>query len=160
MSKRILLVTAGLLLGIQLIRPHPNASTEPAGKDDFIVRYQPPPEVANVLRQACYDCHSNHTRYPWYAQVQPVGWWLAHHISEGKRELNFSVFGAYAAVRQAKKIDHMSDQVTNRSMPMPSYTWIHRDARLTDEQIRVFSEWCDSLHDQIAQRPLTLESGG
>ena len=150
MVKRIALVLVGVLLALQCFQPKPNAAAGAPGRDDLIVRFAPPPAVQHILQTACYDCHSNTTRYPWYAHVQPVGWWLASHIDDGKRALNFSVFGAYSPKLQARKLDQISDQVTERDMPLRSYTWIHRSARLTDQQIALVSDWADNLHDQLA----------
>jgi hypothetical protein len=149
MVKKILLGIVVVLLGLQLFRPARNLATEPPGKDDLVVRYRPPQDVQRILEKACYDCHSNNTRYPWYANVQPVGWWLADHIKDGKRALNFSVFGSYPLARQGKKLDHISDEVSEKTMPLPSYTWIHRSAKLTDAEIKTLTDWADALHDQI-----------
>ena len=148
--KRILLGLAAVLVAIQFIRPHQNIAPGGRTADDFIARFNPPPAVRTVLETACYDCHSNTTRYPWYAQVQPVGWWLAQHIADGKEALNFSEFGAYSAKRQARKLNLISDQVTDRAMPLPSYTWIHRDARLTDAQVAAVTDWIDALYDKLS----------
>ena len=150
MFKRVLLGIIVALVVIQFIRPRPNVMARPAGKDDFIVKFNPPPGVRDTLQHACYDCHSDNTRYPWYAQVQPVGWWLADHISEGKRHLDFSRFGQYPLARQAKQLDHISDEVTEHRMPLRSYTWIHKDARLSKKQVDDLSAWADALHDKLA----------
>ncbi len=150
MVKRILLGVAVALVVIQFIRPHRNLSAEPPGRDDFIVKFNPPAGVRDTLQQACYDCHSNNTRYPWYAEVQPVGWWLQDHVNEGKRHLNFSIFGTYNLKRQAKGFDHIADEVTNHTMPLSSYTWIHRDARLTEQQVSALSSWSDETRQKIA----------
>lgn len=149
-TKRVLLGSALALLLMQFIRPQPNVSIHPPGKDDFLVRFSPPLAIRTTLERACYDCHSDNTHYPWYAQVQPVGWWLASHVNDGKQELNFSVFGSYSVRRQAKKLDHIADEMTNRTMPLRSYTWIHRDARLTSEQVRAVTDWTDALRNQVA----------
>jgi hypothetical protein len=114
-----------------------------------VAKFPPPPAVKQILEEACYDCHSNRTRYPWYAQIQPVGWWLAEHIKDAKRELNFSEFASYREHQQAKKLLSVSDEVTTRSMPLKSYTWIHRDAKLTEAQIKLVSDWAESLAEKI-----------
>ncbi|MBI2518063.1 MAG: heme-binding domain-containing protein [Opitutae bacterium] len=140
MLKKVLLGLFVLLLVAQLVRPARNSGAidGPA----FIGRQHPvPAEVEAVLAKACYDCHSNQTRYPWYAEVQPVGWWLAWHVNDGKKHLNFSEFGSYAAKRQAKKLKEVAEEVADNGMPLPSYTWTHRDAVLTDAEKKLLTDW-------------------
>ncbi len=149
--QRIFLGGLIVFAAIQFIRPAKNDA--PAGPDDLAVKFPPPPEVKRMLETACYDCHSNHTRYPWYAQVQPTGWWLARHINDGKGALNFSEFGSYTAHRQAKKLQAISDEVTEHSMPLKSYTWIHRDAIFSEPQIKMLADWADSLAEKIEPAP-------
>ena len=151
MKTRILLGLAAIFLVIQAFRPAKNLSAAVpfAGKDDITALHPPPPEVRQILATACYDCHSDHTRYPWYAEIQPVGWWLADHIKDGRRELNFSQFGTYPAKRQVKKLDALCDEVRDRTMPLKSYTFIHRSARLTDAQVAALCQWAEDAHDRI-----------
>ena len=149
MAKRIWLGLLVIFIGFQFFRPQRNAITTASPHDDFITRFAPPTDVQRVLETACYDCHSNTTHYPWYANVQPVGWGLASHIDSGKRALNFSEFGSYPLKKQARKLSAIADQVTNHDMPLPSYTWIHRSARLSDAQVGAVSDWCDDLHDKL-----------
>ena len=145
---------AGLVLVLAAIQfIHPQRNLGPAGgSDDSTSRLAVPPDVQAVLADACYDCHSNRTRYPWYANVQPVGWWLAHHISEARGELNFSEFGTYSAKRAARKLDAIIDQVEQGDMPLRSYTWMHPAARLTAAQRKLITSWVQTLHDKIAPK--------
>ncbi len=149
MTKKKMFLSGLVAVGvaIQFIRPEKNDSAD--GPDALAKKYPPPPEVQRLLETACYDCHSNRTRYPWYAQVQPVGWWLASHINEGKDKLNFSEFAAYSAHDCAESLKSLTDEVQQRSMPLKSYTWIHRDAILTDAQIKTLADWADALANQI-----------
>jgi hypothetical protein len=140
-----------LLAGIQFFRPEKNLSAAPPGKDDLLVRFAAPAEVKQLLKAACYDCHSNHTRYPWYAEIQPVGWWLARHVQDGKAELNLSEFGALTDRRKATKLEAMYDETSERHMPLKSYTLAHRDAKLTDAQIKLLCEWFESVRDQLPE---------
>ncbi len=146
-KSKILLGLGAVFVAIQFVRPAKNDS--PAGPDDLAAHYAPPPVVRQILETACYDCHSNRTRYPWYAQVQPVGWWLASHVNDGKAQLNFSEFASYTEHRRAKKLLSLSDEVTDRSMPLKSYTWIHRDAKLTAAQIKTLADWAETLAEKI-----------
>jgi mono/diheme cytochrome c family protein len=152
MTKKILLGLALVFLALQFVRPAKNLSPAP-GPQDITARVAMPAEVQRVFTKACYDCHSDHTRYPWYAEVQPVGWWLASHIHDGKRHLNFSEFGAFSTKAADRKLKQIARNVDDREMPLPSYTWIHRDAILTDAEIKIIDDWVDAARTQIAPKP-------
>jgi len=109
--------------------------------------------MLHLLQTACYDCHSNHTKYPWYAEVNPVGLWLNSHIKDGKEELNFSEFATYTAKRKAHKLGKISETVEKHDMPLNSYLWIHTEARLTDAQRHMIIQWADSAKAQIPVQP-------
>ena len=147
--RRLLPVLALGLVAIQFVRPVRNIAAAPS-PDDLSVKYPLPAEVRRLLEQACYDCHSNTTRYPWYESVQPVAWWIDYHVRSGKAQLNFSEFGAYSAKRAARKLDTLVNEVEQGGMPLPSYTWLHPAARLTAEQKKQLTAWADALHDQLA----------
>ena len=94
----------------------------------------PPAEIAAMLRGACYDCHSYETHWPWYGYVAPVSWWLDSHVNDAREALNFSEWPHSDPQKAAKKWNRVSDAVSDGSMPLPSYTRMHKAARLTDEQ--------------------------
>ncbi len=137
-----------VLLAIQFAQPARNA-TVGAGPNDIAAKYPVPADVAPLLRRACYDCHSNYTHYPWYAAVQPVGWFLAWHVNDGKRHLDFSEFAAYSAKRAKSKIGEVADEVDQKNMPLRSYRWMHPEARLTPEETRRIVDWAESLQEDI-----------
>jgi len=136
-------------LGLQFFKPAKNLSRGPIPEDDLRALHEVPPAIRTQLEAACYDCHSNNTRYPWYAEIQPFGWWLAAHVRDGRRELNLSAFGRYPAKRQADKLDSIVDVLNERTMPLPSYTWGHPEAVLNDEEISKLVNWAESLRDKI-----------
>ena len=147
---RVVLWSLGTtFLALQFFRPARNVSTAAPGPDDFLVRYAVPEPFRHELQASCYDCHSNHTRYPWYANVQPVGWWLQSHVNDGKRHLNLSAFGQYSDERQADKIDDMIEELTFRTMPLKSYTFIHRHAKLTVRESNALADWLSNLRDTM-----------
>ncbi len=122
-----------LLLAIQSIRI--DKTTEPVNPaTDFIALTSANAEVANTLKIACYDCHSNQPSYPWYTNIAPVSWWIKHHINEGSHHLNFSIWGTYKEKRKNHKLDECVEMVEEGEMPMSSYTIMHGDAKLTDAQ--------------------------
>ena len=149
--RRFLVVLLIVLIVIQFIRPAKNISNNLFASDITRV-YTVPQNVSTSLKNSCADCHSNNTVYPWYAQVQPVGWWLNNHIKEGKRELNLSEFGTYTIARQYKKLDDMAEQVNKGEMPLTSYTLIHTDARLTDTEKHALINWCENIRDTIKSK--------
>ena len=102
--------------------------------------------VLQILKTSCYDCHSNRTIYPWYANIQPVGFWLNHHINDGKKHLNFSTFLKKPIAVQNHKLEEVAEQVEEKEMPMPSYTYLglHGDANLTNQQREVLIKWAKS----------------
>ncbi len=144
MKRKITLGLLGVLILIQFIRPTRNSSTEES-PNEISKYYQVPADIHTILKKSCYDCHSNNTKYPWYANLQPVGWWLQNHVNEGKRELNFSEFGTYAEKKAKHKFDEIEEMVKEGEMPLPSYTLIHRDAQLTPEQSSAIASWAGAL---------------
>ena len=151
MIKRILLF---LLVVLALFQFYPRpAKHDSQGPDlqDITRVHQVPEQVAGILKTSCYDCHSNHTYYPWYARIQPVAIWLNDHIEEGKGELNFSEFGSYNIRRKYRKLEEINEQVKEGEMPLSSYTIIHRDAKLSKEQKLAVAQWVESLRDSIKQ---------
>jgi hypothetical protein len=150
MLKKIFLGLLLVFIAIQFIRPAKNISTGP-NAHDATTRYPTPAPVKQLLTVACFDCHSNNTRYPWYAEIQPVAWWLASHVRDGKNELNFSELGSYSKKTAIRRLEACMDEVTDRAMPLPSYRWTHADARLTNAQIKTLTDWFEETRDLIEE---------
>ncbi|GIV36552.1 MAG: heme-binding protein [Cyclobacteriaceae bacterium] len=144
MLKKFALILIFLLVALQFIRPPKNQSTAPADNDIGMV-YSIPAEVHGILKQKCYDCHSNNTRYPWYSAIQPAGWWMYKHIRDGKRELNFSEFRTYPARKAAHKLEETIELVQQKEMPLKSYLWMHPEARVSPEEEEKLVAWVRSL---------------
>jgi hypothetical protein len=149
MKKKILWVLLLLFIAIQFIRPARNESTE-LGKNDITNFYNVPADVTGILNRSCNDCHTNNTIYPWYDNVQPVAWWLQNHVNEGKRELNFSEFGAYTPRKQDHKLEELIELVEKDAMPLNSYLWVHRSAKLSAEDKKLLTDWAKKLRAEIA----------
>lgn len=145
--KRILLILLIALLAIQFVRPAKNESTD---KSKHISKlYAVPDDVNTILTKACNDCHTNNTIYPWYAEVQPVTWWLDDHIKEGKKHLNFDEYTTFSLRKQYHKMEEVVEQVKEKEMPLNSYTWVHRDAKLTDAERVALTTWAQSVMDTM-----------
>ena len=147
--KKILLVILVVIIAIQFIQPARNKSGQVL-PTDISKLYSIPAQVQSVLKNACYDCHSNNTNYPWYSNIQPGGWWLASHIRGGKAELNFSEFGDYSSRKQRSKLNSIAKTIEDGTMPFPSYTLIHRNARLTKEEKTLIIEWANNTKDSLS----------
>ncbi len=111
----------------------------------FLTETNPPENVKLVLKETCFDCHSNHTRYPWYSKITPVDYWMAGHVDHGKGELNFSNWAEFSVKKKDHKLEEIIELVEKKEMPLPSYTWTHRDAKLTDEQINAVVAWAQQV---------------
>lgn len=149
MLKKILYGLLAAFVIIQFIRPSKNQSAGPF-PDEINTKFAMSDNISAVMKTACYDCHSNNTRYPWYANIQPVAWWLQGHVNDGKKHLNFSEFASYNEKRQRKKFEEIKESVTDGWMPLDSYKWIHKDAKLTAEQSAAIAKWCD---ESLAKLP-------
>lgn len=145
-------IAIGLLIAlviIQFFRPARNISTEKS-PNDITNKYAVPVSVQEILKTSCNDCHSNNTVYPWYANIQPVAWWLADHVNEGKRELNFSEFSTYSPKKAHHKLEEVIEMVKEGEMPLQSYTIIHQNAKLSEPQKLELANWADGLMKEIA----------
>ena len=148
MKKKILIALLAILIIIQFFRPTKNLSNAKSPADISNL-YQVPGDVNEILDKACNDCHSNNTIYPWYAEVQPVAWWLNNHIEEGKDELNFSEFATYAPARQYRKLEELKKQIDEGEMPLSSYTLIHTNAKLTEAEKQALLNWSEGIRNEM-----------
>lgn len=149
--KKIDIALLAVFVMIQFIRPSLNVENK-SSSTDLVNVYSVPQNVLTVLRSSCYDCHSNHTNYPWYAHVQPLGWLLADHIREGKAELNFSEFGSYSLRRQASKLKGIENSIKDGTMPLWSYTLMHSKARLSKEEKALLLDWLVKTKDRLTPK--------
>lgn len=139
-AKTILYGLAGSFVLIQFL---PINKTLPPTEEalEFHTVQNPPGEIYSLLKNACYDCHSNHTRYPWYTHVQPVGWWVQNHVKSGRAELNFSEFGEWSAFERAEVLDQCALMIEKGAMPLRSYLPMHPEARLSDGDKKLLINW-------------------
>ena len=128
-----MLVLLVALVIIQFFRPKKNSSAGP--QPNYIGNaFAIPADVKAILAKACNDCHTNNTRYPWYSKVQPVLWWLDKHIRNGKKGINFDEYTNKSLRYQYHKMEETIEMIKDNKMPLNSYTWVHKDAKLTDEE--------------------------
>lgn len=133
------LITALIaLVVIQFIRPDRND-----GGYEAVMHFEkdtrPSVEVAGILKENCYDCHSDHTRYPWYAEIAPFSYWLNDHIKHGKGHFNVSAWESYSVKKKDHKLEELIEMVKEEEMPLDSYTWLHDD--LTEAERKLLIQW-------------------
>lgn len=146
MKKKILIGLAILFVVIQFVNRTDKSVPEVDASKDFLRATNAPENVIAVFKTACYDCHSYHTRYPWYSNVAPVSWWISGHIEQGREEMNLSTWTDYSQKKKDHKLEKMVDAFENGWMPLGSYTIIHRDA-LVPFRIRYeVADWLKTLN--------------
>lgn len=148
MLKKILVVLLIIFGLIQFYRPARNLAGQPQ-PNDISKMYAVPQNVQTILDKACYDCHSNNTKYPWYSEIQPIRFLLDDHIDEGKREVNYNEFKTFLPRRQYIKLEETITQVKEGEMPLSSYTLIHSNARLTDPEKQALMGWAQNIRDTL-----------
>jgi len=134
MIRTVVVALAAVLLGVQFVPVD-------RGNPPVLHDVDAPPAVAAVLRAACYDCHSRETRWPWYSRVAPVSWFVAHHVEEGRGELDFSDWPAVDFTAQDDLLRDIAEEVGAGKMPLASYRWGHPEARLTAAQRETVVRW-------------------
>ena len=147
--KKIALVLVIVFVAIQFIQPAHNKSGQVL-PTDFTIVYSVPNNVQTILQNACYDCHSNNTSYPWYSNIQPMAWIMRRHIDNGKEKLNFSEFGSYSSRRQISKLKGMANQIKDEEMPIASYKMMHSKANLTKEEKSLVIDWMNKKADSLS----------
>lgn len=142
--KKIIFWIAAVFLGIQLI-PVDRENKAVNRKDNFVDIYKTPKDIKVILKNACYDCHSNETEYPNYAYVAPISWAVKDHINEGRRYLNFSEWGSYNNDLRKNAVEKTISSVRDLQMPLPSYIGYHPKANLTTRQRKAVEDYFQNL---------------
>jgi len=149
MLKKIGLGLFAIFVIIQFFRID-KENPEVVPRKDFITQETPPESVQTMLKNACYDCHSNETKYPWYSNVAPISWWLADHIEEGREELNFSEWADYPLKKQIHKMEECWEMLEEGEMPLESYLITHSEAELTSDQKEMLIEFFKLMEHGLA----------
>ena len=136
----------------QFFGPEKNVGSM-ASVDFFLNETNPPEHVKLILKESCFDCHSNITRYPWYNNITPVNYWLAGHIKDGKKHFNVSKWEGNSVKRKDHKFEELIEMVEDKMMPLNSYTWTHTEAKLTDAQVKAVVDWAKLVRFKYSLEP-------
>ena len=149
--KLITKISIGLLAALVIIqfislreaRPNNNNS-----KSIFEMNPPPAADVENILNKACLDCHSYQTKYPWYAQIAPVSWYIDDHVNNGRKHLNFDEWSSYSAKKADHKLEECIGEVKEGEMPLEEYVDLHPEAELTKDEMFALLDWFIELRRQ------------
>ena len=147
--KKIAVVFFLMFVAIQFYQPKQNVSSSFDIGKNFANNYKVPTTVLNSLQKACYDCHSNNTQYLWYDYIQPARWFVESHIKNGKEELNFNEFASYSNRKQQSKLEAISREIKSGNMPLSSYTQLHHDTILTENQKKEIISWIEQITNKV-----------
>ena len=138
-----LLVLIALFIVVQFFQPERNNSER--GENHLFAGEEVPEQVQTLLTNACLDCHSNQTRYPWYNRVAPFSWMINQHVTEGKENLNLSDWGTMDIFGRLGVLEEMVEEVEKGEMPLESYVWLHPDAQMDEENTQLLKDWTEQL---------------
>lgn len=144
-----IILLALVFAGLQFVRPARVNPPEVAGRG-IEAHARLTPEVESVLRRSCMDCHSNRTEWPWYSNVSPASWLVVDHVNHGRTRLNFSDWSRYDREEVGGVLKSICEEARGGSMPMPSYTLVQRDARLSDADVKALCEWASAESERLA----------
>lgn len=150
-NKIVLLIFLAVFIAVQFIPSVRNESGQ-VDKNDISFTLNTSSQVKAILLNSCYDCHSNNTRHPWYAKIQPVRYMLDKHIRDGKENLNFSEFDEYTVRRQLNKLHSIANAINDGTMPLSSYTLMHHSAELTADEKALLLNWLKEAQDSLQLR--------
>lgn len=143
-AKKILLWTLMAFALIQLI-PIDRTNKPVDSKVNFVQMKQAPEKVSTLLKNACYDCHSDETVYPRYAYVAPISWSVKSHVNDGRQHLNFSVWGTYNKELKENMLDRSIEALKHKTMPLPGYIVYHDEAKLTEAERALLIQYFEEM---------------
>lgn len=148
MKKKIIIILIAIVVLIQFY-PMDKPTVTIDNPNDLITTSNVPKNISTLLKNACYDCHSNESTFPWYSNVAPVKWMLYDHISEAREELNFSNWNSLETDDKADLLDDISSMVLEEEMPLKGYTILHSEANLSEADRELIATWADEMLDLI-----------
>ncbi len=147
--KILLIILLAALVIIQFI-PSGRPANQPVVGQDIFEIVEIPAEVGTLLKNACYDCHSQAVKYPWYSYVAPVSWLIARDVNIGRQHLDFGKWGELSKRKQIKALGEIAEEVEDGYMPIQIYIILHSEAKLSIDQRELIVTWSE----QLAERTL------
>jgi hypothetical protein len=145
----LIILIAGFIIA-QFFRPE-RFTTAEVTNDEITKVFNVPENVQKILKRSCYDCHSNHTVWPWYTNISPISLLVADDVNSGRKKMNFSEWRKISVSKQSTKLQKICDNIKAGDMPLPKYLLIHRDAVLSLEEKDILCKWADAQADSLGQ---------
>lgn len=143
MKKKILLGLVLFLILAQFVRI--DKTNPPVVEvNDILNITSAPEEVRVMMKNACYDCHSNETKYPWYMEIAPISWWTKGHVNNARESLNYSEWASFPEDAKKHKLEESALKVRKKWMPISSYLIAHPEARISEEERETLAKWFES----------------
>lgn len=143
MKKKILIGAAIVIVGAQFIRIDKTNPPVVEGEDLFSSK-PADDKVVQLIHNACFDCHSNETKYPWYTNIAPVSWFIKHHIDEGREHVNFSEWAKYNEKQKSHILEECAEEIEHHAMPLGNYEWMHPEAELSEEDRQLLVDYFEA----------------
>lgn len=147
-----LIVIAAIIILIQLYRPE-RFTTAEVTDNHITKKLNVPPDVEKILKRSCFDCHSNHTIWPWYSNIAPMSWLVADDVRKGRNKMNFSEWGKMSASKQQIRLDKICDEISEGEMPLKNYLLIHKDAELSQADKDLLCSWSQNEVKKFESTP-------
>ena len=138
-----------VFVGLQFV-PYERTNPPAEASRDIAAVMHLPPEVKTILARSCNDCHSNRTEWPWYAYVAPASWFVIDHVNEGRQNMNFSDWARYDSDEADHLLQDICQTVEHGTMPIYSYTLLHRDAHLSPTDVQTLCRWSEGERQRLA----------
>lgn len=147
---RTILIMVFVVFGVmQLIQIDVSVPADASTKTDFLAKYSPPADIAKLVQEGCYDCHSYETEYKWYMHIAPISWLTKGHVEEGREHLNFSDWDAYDFRKKVHKLEECHEEIESYEMPIQGYVSMHAEAEFTPEQRTKLIAWFKQMEETI-----------
>jgi hypothetical protein len=147
-TRLVLLIALLILVAIQFV-PVNREAPESDPNQRFLAIVDLDEAHGSVLKNACFDCHSNRSRYPWYAYIAPASFVIQNHINEGRSELNFDEWNTYSLEKKKHKLEEVSESLRENWMPLTGYEKLHQEAQLTAEQREDLAKAIDAIRARL-----------
>ncbi|MEN8122979.1 MAG: heme-binding domain-containing protein [Bacteroidota bacterium] len=149
MIKKIIVAIILVIIIIPQLIPVDRPENNDDKTNDLIANNKIPDTIASLLKSSCYDCHSNQTIYPWYANIAPISWLVVRDVKLGREELNFSDWETLSKMYKAKQLNNLSEEVEEGKMPMPIYLITHGDAKLSEQKKAALVNWSETFAEEL-----------